>query len=668
MFRTSLVAVAVTLVASPALAQDADRDDDIVIVATRTPEKLTDTAAPVSIVTAHDFDDRQSGDIYDVLRLQPGLNVGGGPRAQGEIPAIRGFTGRQIIVTVDGARRNTTETLRAPLLIDPSFLRQIETLRGANSAVYGAGGLGGVLALETVSVESQLEPGKKVGARAFAGYESGAEVQRYGGQVYGRAGAVDALFAAAFRDSGPIRQGGGTTLRPEDSNTKSWLAKVGVDLGGGFRVQGSQQYFAVDDYGPNNPQANAAFPFMQAHRTTQNESVVNLTRSDPTGAWLLLATLYRTQLRIVADDNPATTPPLTGSDGVTRTTGGSLQSTFGFELGALRNKLTIGGDVYEERDRSTSAGVGSTITPDGRQVVVSAFAQDELTIARWLSITPVVRWDKFTTSLDSGASPDKSSDRVSAKGTLAVRPVAGLLAFASYGEAFRAPTVSELYQDYSVATSFANFRPNRGLRPEIATDLNLGAAYAKRGLFTADDRLSARFTWYRSFVGDLITSVTVGTYKNPFLGTRPILQYQNVSRARRNGIEAELDYAIGPVDFSAAYSRVRSVDRDSGTNLFSPPDKVNLSAALKLFGIARLRWNSLFVSAQDYDTTVLRQRPSYDVHDVFLSLAPKRWPVRADVGVTNIFDERYALYKGSTAYPDTFEEGRSVRLMLSGRF
>ena len=99
----------------------------------------------MSVVTSQTYEDRQSQSPYDALRLIPGVNVGGGPRQQGEMPAIRGFDRRQIIITVDGARRNTTETLRSPLYVDPSFLRQVEVLKGASSALYGAGGLGGVL-------------------------------------------------------------------------------------------------------------------------------------------------------------------------------------------------------------------------------------------------------------------------------------------------------------------------------------------------------------------------------------------------------------------------------------------------------------------------------------------------------------------------------------------
>lgn len=657
-----------SFLATPAYAEDAavSEQNTIIVIATRTPTKLADTAAPVSVVTSQTYEDRQSQSPYDALRLVPGVNVGGGPRQQGEMPAIRGFDRRQIIVTVDGARRNTTETLRSPLYIDPSFLRQAEVLKGASSTLYGAGGLGGVLAFETISAQSQLAEGKTVGAKAFAEYQSGSHAQRYGGQVYGRAGAVDALFAVSFRDSGKIHMGGDAgDLDPADSNTKTWLAKVGANFGN-FRAEASQKYFTLSDFGPNNPQADNSFVAKQPHTVTANETVFSLTGGNESGSWTMKATAYRTSLRWVTDPYLN----LTGSDTMTQTTGGSLLSTHQFSLGSITNKLTLGMDAYEERNQNVSNGSPDTVNPDGKQTVFGAFAQDEISLTPWFSVTPALRWDQFKTSVDTAIAPDQKTDRVTFKGTIAARPVEGLLLWASYGEAYRAPTVSELYQNLNRTSALFNFRPNNALKPESAEEFDIGLGYHTAGLFADGDRLSARASWFTSNVSDLITSRTVGSFTRtfPFSGTGLIFQYQNVSKARRRGLEAELTYGIGPVDFSAAYSRVRSVDRNTAENLFSPPDKLALTAGVRIVDAVRVNWTSQIVWAQDYDTTVVRRRAAYDVHDAFLTITPSSLPVRLDLGVTNIFDKRYALYKNSTANPNTFEEGRSLRATLTTRF
>ena len=89
---------------------------------------------------------------------------------------------------------------------------------------------------------------------------------------------------------------------------------------------------------------------------------------------------------------------------------------------------------------------------------------------------------------------------------------------------------------------------------------------------------------------------------------------------------------------------------------------------MRIVDAVRVNWTSQIVWAQDYDTTVVRRRAAYDVHDAFLTITPSSLPVRLDLGVTNIFDKRYALYKNSTANPNTFEEGRSLRATLTTRF
>ncbi|WP_430446715.1 TonB-dependent receptor domain-containing protein [Sphingorhabdus contaminans] len=666
MNKTIIALLTTTLVAAPALAEDSVEKDTIVVIATRTPSVLADTPAPVSLVTADDLQDRQSQSSFDALKFIPGINVGGGPRQQGEMPAIRGFDRRQIILTVDGARRNTTETLRSPLYVDPSFVARIESLKGASSALYGAGGLGGVLAFETISAKSQLAEGEAVGARAFGQYQSGAHAQRYGAQVYGKNGALDALFAVAYRKSGDIRQGNGLDLDPADTTTKTWLGKIGLDFAPNWRAELSQKYFTLDDFGPNNPQADNSFVAKQPHNVTAHESVLSVTGGNASGSLTARGTLYRTSQRWVTDAYLT----LTGSDILTRTTGGSLQLTGKTELGSIGNTLTVGLDAYEERNRNFSNGAADAVNPLGRQTVKGVFAQDEISFAPWLSITPAIRWDQFKTNPDAAGVTSQTREKVTFKGTLALRPVEGLLAWASYGEAYRAPTVSELYQNLRRNNALFNFAPNAALKPESADEIDVGLGYSKAGLLGSDDRFSARVTWFDSRVSDLITSRGIGTFTRtfPFSGTGTIFQYQNVSKAKRTGIEAEASYASGPFDLNIAYSRVRSTDRNTGENLFSPPDRIVAGAGWQATDFAKISWAAQFVSAQDYDSTLARRRAAYDVHDLFVTLSPESLPFRIDAGVTNIFDKTYALYKNSTANPNTFEEGRSIRITLSARY
>src|SRR5262249_40438974 len=96
----------------------------------------------------------------------------------------------------------------------------------------------------------------------------------------------------------------------------------------------------------------------------------------------------------------------------------------------------------------------------------------------------------------------------------------------SAGEAFRFPTVSELYQAVTVGTQV--FTPNPNLRPERATSTELSA---ERSWSRATLRLSA----FTEDISDALLSQTA-----PIAPGAPTLAsfVQNVDKVRSRGIEA----------------------------------------------------------------------------------------------------------------------------------
>ena len=62
-----------------------------------------------------------------------------GPRQQGEMPSVRGATGRQVLISIDGARQNATPSLSAPLFLDPAFISRVEVLWRVRARARGGG-------------------------------------------------------------------------------------------------------------------------------------------------------------------------------------------------------------------------------------------------------------------------------------------------------------------------------------------------------------------------------------------------------------------------------------------------------------------------------------------------------------------------------------------------
>ncbi|MBN2700838.1 MAG: TonB-dependent hemoglobin/transferrin/lactoferrin family receptor [Methylohalobius sp. ZOD2] len=642
----------------------------IVVSATRTEKHLEEIPASVDVVTRNQFEEQQSQAVSTVLQQLPGVDFGGGARPEGQIPIIRGTTGKQITLMVDGARRNEGGTIMSPLLIDPDLLAVTEVVRGPTSSLYGPGGLGGIMAFRTLSANDLLDEGENFGTHIKGRYASANQGQNYHGQVFGRAGGFDGLMAFGYRNWDRIRQGGGDLLEPNDGDLRSGLAKVGWQTDDErLRLEASYQIYDMDNLRPNNPQAGTDFPFVQQHHDKQQQATFHLDTRDAKGRKAWQGKFYWTALKREADPNWDTMPPLDATFTETDTIGANLLHTSRIGLGPFgHHQLTYGVDFYRDKQSAGSGGSPNPVIPDGKQRVFGGFVQDEIDLRYGWSLIPSFRWDHYHTAMDEGDNPERNDSRFSPKVALQWQAKPWLSLYASYGESFRAPSISEMYQQLSGNNFFTNFVSNPDLRPEVARTEEFGFRFDYPGVLAADDRLHFYGTFYQMRIDDLIQSKIVGFFEHPTLGNRPILQYQNVNRARRRGMELEAGYGFGDLDLNLIYSRMRTEDRNTGENLFSPPDKFVGKVRYWVREVdLSLLWISTWVGGQHYDATELRRRDDYNVHDLFLVWQPIR-SLKVDFGVTNLFDQGYAPYFSENNFTKVKEEGRSYKITVGMRF
>ncbi len=105
-------------------------------------------AQPVNIIDEHEILDRGTEVVAQVVDEEQGVNL---QRTSPSLSAVfvRGLTGRNVAVYVDGVRY-TTSVQRGGVgtffsLIEPSSLDAVEILRGPNSSQYGSDANGGVV-------------------------------------------------------------------------------------------------------------------------------------------------------------------------------------------------------------------------------------------------------------------------------------------------------------------------------------------------------------------------------------------------------------------------------------------------------------------------------------------------------------------------------------------
>lgn len=133
----------------------------VVVTGTGTHQRLKNTAAPVSVITADEI--RRAGitDFQEALtRMVPSLSFR--PNAMGSYLMMNGLSNKHVLILVNGRKVTGDITGNIDLgQIDMTRIRRIEVLNGAASSLYGSDAIGGVINVitdepkETVSVSSR---------------------------------------------------------------------------------------------------------------------------------------------------------------------------------------------------------------------------------------------------------------------------------------------------------------------------------------------------------------------------------------------------------------------------------------------------------------------------------------------------------------------------------
>src|SRR5688572_17745214 len=226
----------------------------ISVSATRNPIEAFEYPGMVTVIDPDRPDLRNASTPDDLLNRVPNVEFTGGPRRTGEDPSIRGFSGPDVVIMIDGARQNIDTGHEGRFYLDPSLIGEVEVLRGSASALYGSGGSGGVFSFQTLDADDLLAPDETVGFRVRGGYQSVNDEPMGSFTLYGKPGAgIDLLGSVTKRNSGDIRLGDGDTLDSSD-DIVAGLVKAGIDLHEFHRIEASFMRFDNQAEEPLNGQ------------------------------------------------------------------------------------------------------------------------------------------------------------------------------------------------------------------------------------------------------------------------------------------------------------------------------------------------------------------------------------------------------------------------------
>jgi hemoglobin/transferrin/lactoferrin receptor protein len=635
------------------------------------------------------------------LRDVPGLQFSGGPRRTGEVPALRGLSGQNVLVLLDGARQSFLSAHDGRFFLDPDLIARAEVVRGPASALYGTGAVGGVLAFETVDAEDLLDADKTFGIRIRAGHHSVSDEGSGTLTVFGREGRFDGLASLTTRQSGDIRLGSGADL-PSNDEILSGIVKGSFAATDALTLEASWQRFDNMAIEPNNGQGIIGLDdgAVDVEKEIVTETYRVAAAFDPASELVdAELTAYRTETTV--DEFDQSLPQLLTRD--VETTGISLRNASRFDLGALDLTATVGADWFEDhqigtdnqRTDLTRGGV-----PNGSAEFVGMFGQLEAVVDEPLGfpgeliVIPGIRYDRFENQSEA-ADTDNEDDEISPRIAASYGPSGWLRIFGSYSEGFRAPSLNELYLDgvhfplphpvlfdpAGMPPNFTfvnnNFVPNPDLEPERAKTTEFGIALDLASVVSQDDRLQAKISRYESEVKDLIDlSVDVtfepACFVPPFFPcTAGKTESANVASAVVSGTELEARYESDSFYSYLSYASIDGENEETGADLGTlTPDRLALDVGYRARGIgatfgARLQLADDFErrGLVDGALDVVEERDGYIVLDVYASwIPPFAENIRMDLGVDNVTDENFERVFGGVSEP-----GRNYKASIAYR-
>lgn len=704
-FRAALIASTALSIAPFGAADDELREETVTIYGTSNPLPVFDYPGQVTVVDRDALETLAPSSISDALRDVPGLDFAGGPRRTGELPTIRGLSGQNVLILLDGARQSFTSAHDGRFFVDPELIGTAEVVRGPASALYGSGAVGGVLAFESVDADDLLDDDEVWGARARIGYQSVNEESLASITAYTRQGAFDGVASFGIRQSGDIELASGADL-PSDDDIQTALLKGSYAVTDALTVEGSWQRFSNTAIEPNNGQGIAGTGNGVLDRNVEKDITTDTFRlgvnyNPEANDWVDLGfTAYQTSSDV--DEFDATIPRTTVRD--IETTGVSLRNASRFSFGPAETTLTIGGDWYKDEqvgtDDETTDGTRGGV-PNGESEFMGVFAQVEAIVDTDIGqfvVIPGVRFDSFESSSSIAPDQDNSDDAVSPRFAASFAPDGAdwLRLFGSYAEGFRAPSINELYLDGvhfsiphpvlfnpavgSFVLSPNNFIPNPDLVPEETQTVEFGAGVDFKKIFVESDRFQAKVSYFETEADELINlSVNVAPaatcFAPPFFepcnwGTS---ESANVDNAELEGWEGELHYDSDRFFARASFSSIEGTNLADGSDLGSlTPDRTAVNLGLKV-----PEWNSLIGArvqhASDFEQrvsdgaggfTLQDERDGYMVVDLYATWRPEMIEgLRLDLGVDNIFDEDY-----DRVFAGVSEPGTNFKIAASWQF
>jgi vitamin B12 transporter len=633
--------------AAPAVAQDSVLPETVV-TATRVPTPIDRVASSITVIGSDDIARRGLVTLPDALRTVPGLSVvqtGAGGRNLLTSVFTRGTNSNHTLVLIDGIRANDPSSPSGAFdfsTIDLDDVERIEVLRGPQGTLYGSDAIGGVVNVITKSGKGPLAGSATVKGGSYGTFGVAGSL---------RGGLLDDWLTFALNaqrtqtDGFPIAP---PALRPAgasgfDDGSHDWTvnAKLGYRFTDTFSVSAVGRFsksFANYDANQGDPNAEQR----NDERFIRGEAKLDLLDGRFANTFGVSDTYYNRRNTNFGD-------PFYSDSGRDQNNGERVAFDWQGDLYVTETQIVTLGFEHANDKIDASSVFNDPVSTFTFAGATSASRRSNAGYAQLQSQFGDRFFSTIGVRVDSvGGFGEETTWRVAPAYLV---PETGTKLKASYGTAFKAPTLYQLYN--LTINSFGGFTfpftGNPNLKPETSRGYDIGFEQTLFG-----KRIGFGSTYFNDHIDDLIDFNA---------GFDSLI---NVGSARTKGIESYLTYAVTKdLDLRLDHTWTVALNGRTDTLLLRRPrHKASLGADWQATEDLSLSSTLLFVGTRrDIDRVTgatINQTPTFTVD---LSGRYRITPsLTAFSRLSNLLDRTYEDPNGYRA------AGRAVLVGLTASF
>ena len=624
---------------------------EVVVTAQRHQQENIVVPYSVSTVSRQQFDETSPRTTPEALMGMNGVfvqktNHGGGS------PFVRGFTGNQTLILVDGVRLNNSTFRYGPNqylnTIDPYTVRKIEVAKGTGSVQYGTDAIGGVIQIFTR--EPELATGKSSWHGKLTGKYMTDDMEKTIRGEAAYSGKKFALIAGIVKKDFGDLVGGDTTGKQSPSGYHEWSLDVKAKL-----------------LLKKNVQLTLANQFLQQKSVPVYHKLVlenfSVNEMDPQQRLLSYAKMNIQPRSAIVREIESTLSFQQSIEGRQSRKNGSFKqvnekdkvSTIGFttDIFSVINKIwtansgiefyydEIGSTKQEMNIQTRESVIKRGLYPDGANYGnYSVYSLHHFGFGRWI-VDAGLRFNSFAIRISDTTLGDVkiNPSAVVTNAALMYRISPKQTVFASFSSGYRAPNIDDMgtlgIVDFRYEVPTANLKPEKSRHTEIGYKLQT-------------KKLSGTVVAYYMHLVDLITRIKTD---DPPINGYQVYQKENTEAAYIKGVETELNWHVTSclkLAGSVAYTYGQSISKKEPMRRIPPFNGKLISAYRKKnwFAAAEFQFAShqkrLAQGDRDDNRIPAGGTPGWNVFNFFGGYTFSM--IKLNAGLQNIFNEDYRTH------------------------